>query len=80
MMLDFRKIIRESGNSKNVLNALETAKEIGIQSIILTGGSQGKMKNKGDVLISVPSDDTQRIQECHLLTEHILCENIEHNI
>ena len=72
--------ISTSGNSKNVLNALETAKEIGIQSIILTGGSQGKMKNKGDVLISVPSDDTQRIQECHLLIEHILCENIEHNI
>ena len=72
--------ISTSGNSKNVLNALETAKETGIQSIILTGGSKGKMKNKGDVLISVPSDDTQRIQECHLLIEHILCENIEHNI
>ena len=72
--------ISTSGNSKNILNALETAKESGIQSIILTGGSQGKMKNKGDVLISVPSDDTQRIQECHLLIEHILCENIEHNI
>ena len=72
--------ISTSGNSKNILNALETAKESGIQSIILTGGSHGKMKNKGDVLISVPSDDTQRIQECHLLIEHILCENIEHNI
>ena len=72
--------ISTSGNSKNILNALESAKESGIQSIILTGGSQGKMKNKGDVLISVPSDDTQRIQECHLLIEHILCENIEHNI
>ena len=72
--------ISTSGNSKNVLNAIETAKETGIQSIILTGGSKGKMKNKGDVLISVPSDDTQRIQECHLLIEHILCENIEHNI
>ena len=77
---DILVAISTSGNSKNVLNALETAKETGIQSIILTGGSKGKMKNKGDVLISVPSDDTQRIQECHLLIEHILCENIEHNI
>ena len=72
--------ISTSGNSKNVLNAIETAKETGIQSIILTGGSKGKMKNKGEVLISVPSVKTQRIQECHLLIEHILCENIEHNI
>ena len=77
---DILVAISTSGNSKNVLNALETAKETGIQSIILTGGSKGKMKNKGDVLISVPSDDTQRIQECHILIEHILCENIEHNI
>ena len=77
---DILVAISTSGNSKNVLNALETAKETGIQSIILTGGSKGKMKNKGDVLISVPSDDTQRIQECHLLIEHILCENIEYNI
>ena len=77
---DILVAISTSGNSKNVLNAVKNAKETGIQSIILTGGSKGKMKNKGDVLISVPSDDTQRIQECHLLIEHILCENIEYNI
>ena len=65
--------------SENVINALNVAKSIGIKSIILTGGSQGKMKKMGDVLISVPSEDTQRIQECHLLIEHILCENTEQN-
>ena len=38
------------------------------------------MKGMGEVLISIPSDDTQRIQECHLLVEHILCELTEHNV
>ena len=77
---DILVAISTSGNSKNVLNALVAAKEIGIKSIVLTGKSKGKMKGMGDVFISVPSVDTQRIQECHLLVEHILCENIEHNI
>lgn len=72
--------ISTSGNSKNIINAILAAKLAGIKSIILTGSSQGKMKGMGDVLISVPSDDTQRIQECHLLIEHILCENIENSI
>ena len=71
--------ISTSGNSRNVINALMSAKSFGIKSIILTGGTKGKMKEMGNVLISVPSDDTQRIQECHLLIEHILCENTEHN-
>ena len=71
--------ISTSGNSRNVINALMSAKSFGIKSIILTGYNQGKMKEMGDVLISVPSDDTQRIQECHILIEHILCENTEHN-
>ena len=45
--------------------------------IVLTGKSGGKMAGKGDVTICIPSDDTQRIQEGHLLTEHILCESVE---
>ena len=72
--------ISTSGNSQNVINALNAAESNGIKSIILTGGSLGKIKKMGDVLISVPSEDTQRIQECHLLIEHILCENTEQNI
>ena len=71
--------ISTSGNSRNVINALASAESSEIKSIILTGGTKGKMKEMGNVLISVPSDDTQRIQECHLLIEHILCENTEHN-
>ncbi|MFL3051969.1 MAG: SIS domain-containing protein [Candidatus Neomarinimicrobiota bacterium] len=72
--------ISTSGNSKNVVNALLAARSARIKSIILTGKNHGKMEGMGEVMISVPSDDTQRIQECHLLIEHILCENIEHNI
>ena len=48
-----------------------------ITNIILTGKSQGKMKGMGDALILIPSDDTQRIQEGHILVEHILCELAE---
>jgi len=69
--------ISTSGNSINILNAIKTAKSKKIQCIILTGKSQGKMKGMGDVLISIPSDDTQRIQEGHILVEHILCELAE---
>jgi D-sedoheptulose 7-phosphate isomerase len=45
--------------------------------IILTGQSGGKLRDKGDVIIRIPSDDTQRIQEGHLLAEHIMCEMVE---
>ena len=69
--------ISTSGNSTNVLNAIKTAKSKKIQCIILTGKSKGKMKEMGNVLISIPSNDTQRIQEGHLLVEHILCELAE---
>jgi len=74
---DILVAISTSGNSINVLNAIKTAKSKKIQCIILTGKSQGIMKGMGDVLISIPSDDTQRIQECHLLVEHIMCEFVE---
>ena len=74
---DILVAISTSGNSINVLKAIKTAKSKKIQCIILTGKSQGIMKGMGDVLISIPSDDTQRIQECHLLVEHIMCEFVE---
>jgi D-sedoheptulose 7-phosphate isomerase len=48
--------------------------------IVLTGKSGGKMAESGDVTICIPSDDTQRIQEGHLLAEHILCESVEAGI
>ena len=60
----------------NWLNRIIAAGEK-IKSVILTGKSQGKMKGMGNVMISVPTNDTQRVQECHLLVEHILCEYLE---
>ncbi len=72
--------ISTSGNSKNVIKAVETCKENGISVIVLTGKTGGQLKDMGDVTISIPSDDTQRIQEGHLLAEHILCEMVEKSV
>jgi len=69
--------ISTSGNSCNILNVFETAKEIGVNTIALTGETGGKMKDLADVLLNVPSTDTPRIQESHILIGHILCELVE---
>jgi D-sedoheptulose 7-phosphate isomerase len=69
--------ISTSGNSPNVLNALATAKKLGIASIGLTGKSGGQLRNSVDVCLSVPSDSTPRIQEAHGLVIHILSGLIE---
>lgn len=74
---DILMAISTSGNSKNVLKAVHVCKSKDISVIVLTGKTGGKLKNLGDVTIAIPSDDTQRIQEGHLLAEHILCEFIE---
>ena len=55
--------ISTSGNSENIVQAVERAKAMDIAVIILTGQSGGKLRDKGDVVIRIPSDDTQRIQE-----------------
>ena len=72
--------ISTSGNSKNVVKAVEACRERGISVIVLTGKTGGVLKELGDVTIAIPSDDTQRIQEGHLLAEHILCEMVEKSI
>jgi len=72
--------ISTSGNSKNVIRAIETAKEKRIRVIVLTGKSGGNMANSENINICIPSDDTQRIQEGHLMVEHILCESVESSI
>ena len=72
--------ISTSGNSINVINAINTAIEKKLKVIILTGKTGGKMFDLGDVSICIPSNDTQRIQECHLLVEHIFCESVEASI
>ena len=70
--------ISTSGNSPNVIRAIEVAKSRAISVILLTGKSAGKMAGStADIFICIPSNDTQRIQEGHLLTEHILCESLE---
>ena len=72
--------ISTSGNSENIVRAVERAKAMDMAVIILTGQSGGKLHDKGDVVIRIPSDDTQRIQEGHLLAEHIMCEMVENAI
>ena len=66
-----------SGNSKNIVQAFLTAKEKGMTTVGLTGMSGGKMKECSDYLFAVPSSDTPRIQESHILLGHILCQLVE---
>lgn len=69
-----------SGNSKNILNAFAAAKTLGTITIGFTGASGGKMKEASDYLINVPSSDTPRIQESHIMIGHIICELVEAKI
>ncbi|MBS1666998.1 MAG: D-sedoheptulose 7-phosphate isomerase [Bacteroidetes bacterium] len=66
-----------SGNSKNIVQAFETAREKNLLTIGFTGESGGKMKACSDYLINVPSSDTPRIQESHILVGHIICQLVE---
>ena len=72
--------ISTSGNSQNVLNAFESAKARGITTVALVGRDGGKMGQMADYAIIIPSDKTPRIQESHLLVEHIICDIIEKEI
>jgi D-sedoheptulose 7-phosphate isomerase len=69
--------ISTSGNSRNVIRAMETAKSKSIYTVALTGASGGAMKKLADCRIGAPSDETPRIQECHILIGHIICEIAE---
>ena len=66
-----------SGNSKNIVAAFEVAKQKGMLTIGFTGDSGGKMKLLSDYLLNVPSTDTPRIQESHIMLGHIICELVE---
>jgi D-sedoheptulose 7-phosphate isomerase len=66
-----------SGNSPNILKAIEIAQSKGMSIIGMTGASGGKMASCCDVLLNVPSTDTPRIQESHIMIGHILCQLIE---
>lgn len=69
--------ISTSGNSTNVLYAAEVARVMGVKVIALTGRSGGKLKEKSDIIINVPKDETFKIQELHLPVYHALCLAVE---
>ena len=72
--------ISTSGDSANILAAVDQAGKMGIVTIGLLGKSGGKLKEMVDVPFVVPSDDTPRIQECHILIGHIVCDLVENGL
>ena len=72
--------ISTSGNSENVVRAMQIAKEKGMKTVGFTGEGGGKMESLSDFLIAVPSKDTPRVQEVHILIGHIICELVEAEI
>jgi len=72
--------ISTSGNSQNILEALTVARKMGLYTIGLTGAAGGRMRELVDVLIAAPSNETPRIQECHILVGHALCDAVEQAI
>lgn len=69
--------ISTSGNSENIIQAIHTAKNAGMICIVFSGETGGRMSELAEVLINIPSTDTPRIQEAHILVGHIICELVE---
>ena len=69
--------ISTSGASENIVQAIGEARSAGLKCICLTGATGGRMTELADILINVPSTDTPRIQEAHILIGHIICELVE---
>lgn len=74
---DILWLFSTSGDSQNIVNAAKAAKEKGIEVISFTGAGGGNLKSVSDHLIDVPSAITPRIQECHMIIGHIICEIAE---
>jgi D-sedoheptulose 7-phosphate isomerase len=72
--------ISTSGNSKNLVLAVEKAKELGMKTIALVGGAGGKLSEICDLVLRAPSTETARIQEAHIMLGHVLCEGVEAEI
>jgi D-sedoheptulose 7-phosphate isomerase len=72
--------ISTSGNSENIVRALNKAKEMGMKTVALTGAEGGRLKSSVDYCLAVPSSDTPRVQECHILLGHIICEIVERQL
>jgi D-sedoheptulose 7-phosphate isomerase len=69
--------ISTSGKSKNIILGLQKAKEIGVKAIGFTNADGGSMHEFCDIFLKVPSKNTPRVQECHELAYHIICDNVE---
>jgi D-sedoheptulose 7-phosphate isomerase len=69
--------ISTSGSSKNILEAFKVAQEMGIKTILLTGKEEKDIARISNIVIKTPSSDTPRIQEMHLLIEHLISELVE---
>ena len=69
--------ISTSGNSVNILNAIKQANEQGLVTVSMTGEAGGLIAQISDYQINIPSSDTPRVQECHILVGHIICEIVE---
>lgn len=74
---DIAIAISTSGNSKNVLKAVEVAKKKGVRTIVFTGLKGDRLAAKSDYAFVVPSEDTPRIQETHIVLGHVLCQMVE---
>lgn len=72
--------ISTSGNSTNIINAMNVAREKGVTVVGMTGETGGKMRELCNLLLNVPSKDTPRIQESHILLGHIVCQLVEEAI
>jgi D-sedoheptulose 7-phosphate isomerase len=72
--------ISTSGNSANVLHAMSTSRKMGLYTVALAGRTGGSLKGAVDHCLCVPSTETARIQECHILIGHIICELVERTI
>ncbi len=72
--------ISTSGNSPNIIRAIDRAKQLGMVVVGMTGATGGKMADLCDLLVNIPSEDTPRIQESHILVGHIICELVEKSL
>ena len=72
--------ISTSGNSPNVISGLSVARENGLQTVALAGRTGGKMKSVAEYCVCVPSNETPRIQECHILIGHVISELVEQSL
>lgn len=77
---DVLMALSTSGNSANIIKAVKTAQDKGLLLVVFCGKGGGALKNTGDANICIPSDNTQRIQEMHILAGHIICECVENSL